>query len=528
MTDFARQLIGLSILPFYLAVTLLIGWASRRRLSGSNDFLNASRTLPLWVVAGSFLSSNCGALEIVGLSAVAAQYGVLAFHFYWIGAIPGMVFLGGVMIPIYLRSGVKSLPEYLQQRFDARVRLLNAWLVLCTVTALSGINIFAMADVLSVVLRWPFTFSACLSAGVVLVYVSIGGLRATIYNELLQLVIIAAGLLPLLFISKIPLFGMQDESASRWHLWKGLPLASAHGSMDAVGVVIGLGLVLSFSYWCTDFVQIQRALTATSVSSARLVPLLAGFGKLGFSLLVVVPALGAAAALGPHAFTGYNQTLPALMKHAYGPILLGLGMTALLASLMSGLAANVSAFSAIWTQEIYRPYLRKGLSEAHYIFVGRIAISVAVVLSVATSYLTANFRDMMEYVQLVFSLFGAPFFAIFFLGAFTRRTTSRGAIAGLCSGVAVAVAYHALAFAGMFHDQSQMGANFHVAIYAFATAIAVSLLASRPDERIPAPKLEKLVYLPRHRSGDPPLSRTWWILACTLLGLCGVLNFLWR
>lgn len=528
MTDIARQIIGLSILPLYLVVTILIGWASRRRVTGSNDFLNASRTLPLWVVAGSFLSSNCGALEIVGLSAVAAQYGVLAFHFYWIGAIPGMVFLGGVMIPIYLRSGVKSLPEYLEQRFDARVRLLNSWLVLCTVTALSGIDIFAMADVLSVVLRWPFTFSACLSAGVVLVYVSIGGLRATIYNELLQLVIIAAGLLPLLFMTKIPLFGMQGEAAPRWHLWKGLPFSSAHGSMDAVGIVVGLGFVLSFSYWCTDFVQIQRALTATSVPSARLVPLLAGFGKLGFSLIVVVPALGAAALLGAHSFTGYNQTLPALMTHSYGPIFLGLGMTALLASLMSGLAANVSAFSAIWTQEIYRPYLRKGLGEPHYIQVGRNAIAVAVVLSVATSYLTAYFRDMMEYVQLVFSLFGAPFFAIFFLGAFTRRTTSLGAIAGLCSGVGVAITYHALAIAGLIHDVSQMGANFHVAIYAFSSAIAVGLFASRPRDRVPASKLDRLVYLPRHRSGDPPLSKTWWMLAGSLLGLCVVLNYVWR
>lgn len=528
MTDLLGKLIGLSILPLYLLITILVGWAAKRRVTGSNDFLNASRALPLWVVAGSFLSSNCGALEIVGLSAVAAQYGVLAFHFYWIGAIPGMVFLGGIMIPIYLRSGVKSLPEYLEQRFDARVRLLNSWLILCTVTALSGIDIYAMSDVLSVVLHWSFTFSACLSAGIVLVYVSIGGLRATIYNELLQLLIISIGLLPLLFMAKVPLFGMSGQTGPHWHLWSGLPFASVHSSMDAIGVVFGLGFVLSFSYWCTDFVQIQRALTAKSVSSARLVPLLAGFGKLGFSLIVIIPALGATAILGDRSFTGYNQTLPALMALSYGPILLGLGMTALLASLMSGLSANVSAFSAIWTQEIYRPYLRKGLGESHYIFAGRMAIVVATVLSVATSYLTAYFRDLMEYVQLVFSLFGAPFFAVFLMGTFTRRATSRGAIIGLSSGVIAAMSYQALVIAGLLDQASQMSANFHEAILAFFTSITVGLLASGLGNRIPATQLDRLVYLPHNRSGDPPLSKLWWILAGTLLAAGGTLSYMWR
>jgi SSS family solute:Na+ symporter len=246
----------MAILPAYLVVTILIGWVSRRTLSGANDFLNASRSLPLWVVAAAFLAANSGALEIVGLSAMAAQYGVQAFHFYWIGAIPAMVFLGAFMMPIYMRSGVQSLPEYLERRFDARVRLINSWFILVMGTALSGIGLYAMAEILHVVFGWTFTAGAFLAAGVVLIYVILGGLRATIYNEVFQLLIIVLGLLPLLrHPTAVYHYASQLTGAPR-HLWLGRPTLSPTANLDQFGVIAGLGFVLSFSYWCTDFVQI--------------------------------------------------------------------------------------------------------------------------------------------------------------------------------------------------------------------------------------------------------------------------------
>ena len=528
MTQLLASLLGLAVLPLYLLATIAIGWSSRRQVAGSNDFLNSSRSLPLWIVAAAFLSSNCGALEIVGLSAVAAQYGVQALHFYWIGAIPGMVFLGGVMIPIYMRSGVKSLPEYLEKRFDARVRLLNSWLILSTVTALSGVGLYAMAQVLHVVFNWPFSGSATLAAGIVLIYLLLGGIRATIYNEVFQLLIIVLGLLPLALHIGMPSRSAATGLDSHWHLWTGLQPFSPHANLDAFGVIVGLGFVLGFNYWCTDFVQIQRALTARTISAGRMVPLLAGFGKLGFSLLVVVPALGAAAFLGHRMPASFDQTLPTLMSVSYGPALLGLGLTALLASLMSGLAANVAAFSAIWTEEIYRKSVRPTETERHYIRMGRAAIVVGIALSIATSYLSFYFRDLMEYVQMIFSLFGAPFFAIFLIGIFTRRATASGALAGLLSGVAAAIALHGLAGSGQVPFGSQMSVNFYSAVCAFLASLLVGLIFSRRSERRNETQLANLVYSSSQGDQLPRPSAAWWILAFLLIFTCAALNYFWR
>ncbi|MFP5237818.1 MAG: sodium:solute symporter family transporter [Acidobacteriota bacterium] len=525
-------MVGLSVPPLYVGITILIGWLARRhdgaaRESGSNDFLNASRSLPLWVVAAAFLSANCGALEIIGLSAVAAQYGVQAFHFYWIGAIPGLVFVSGVMIPVYMRSGARSLPDYLERRFDARVRLANACLVLVTGTALSGIGLYAMAEVLRVTFGWTFSSGVLVAAASVLLYVVLGGVRATIYNEVFQLVVIVLGLLPLLWLSTTVFHRPVGRGGEHWHLWTGMPLVASHASMDGLGVVVGLGFVLSFSYWCTDFVMIQRTLAARNVESARLVPLLAGFGKLGFSMLVVAPALGAAAYLGSRMPQLYDETLPTLMAASFPPILLGLGMTMLLASLMNGLAANVSAASAVWTEEIYRATLVKYAAEEHYISMGRAAAVVSIVLSIGASYVSLYFRDLMEYVQLIFSLCGAPFFAVFFIGVFTRRATARGALAGLSSGILLAFTHHLLVALRVLHYGSLMSANFYVAIAAFAVSLLVGLAASRPTEQKKDDELGSLVFSRCGAMLAKP-SRLWWGLAAGLLLACGILNYLWR
>lgn len=524
---FARYL-GLAVLPLYLVLSLLIGWSTRRKSQTSNEFLNASRSLPLWVVAAAFFSVNCGALEIVGLSAVAAQYGVQAFQFYWIGAIPGMVFMGGVMIPLYMRSGVHSLPEYLERRFDARVRLINAWLLLVTGTALTGIGLYAVAQVLNVVYHWPFFASATLVAGVVLVYVLLGGLRATIFNEVFRVAIIVLGLLPLLSLPTTSFGPSASLSGSHGHLWLGLATFSRSSELDRFGVFVGLGMILSFSYWCTDFVLVQRALTARTVRAGQMVPLLAGFAKLAFSFVIVCPALGAAAYLGPRMPASFDQMLPMLMTASYSPLLMGLGLTVLLASLMSALGANVSAFSALWTEEIYRRSIRPGAPESHYLRVGRISIAAGVALSIATSYITFRFRDMMEYNQLLFSLFSAPFFAVFLLGLFGKRTTARGALAGIAAGVAVALAHLGLIASGVIVYGSMMSANFYIAIVAFVVAVLAGLTWSRRTDRKSEAELDILVY--RHRGTDAVAapSQLWWTLAAALLCTCAFLNYWWR
>jgi len=518
--------LGIAVLPAYLAVTLLLGWYTRRSHTGANDFLNASRSLPLWIVCTAFLSVNCGALEIVGLSAVAAQYGAVAFHFYWIGAIPAMIFLAGAMLPVYLRCGARSLPEYLERRFDARMRLFNASLSLIAGVVLSGIGLYAMGQVLNVVFGWSFTGAALLASLVVLGYVRMGGLRAAIYNEVFQLFVIVFGLVSLLLLPTTRFWSSPRLADSHWHLWRDLALVAPHAPMDRLGVVAGLGFVLSFGYWCTDFVLAQRALAVRTQEEARIMPLIAGFGKLGFSLLVVAPSLGAAAYLGARMPARFDQTLPALMAASFNPVQIGLGMTALLASLMTALAANISAFSALWTQEIYRPYIHREDSEEHYIRVGRNAAVVATVLSLLLSYTSFRFRDLMEYVQMIFSFFNAPLFAVFVLGIFTRRATARGAIAGLAAGASLAIVHHSLMAFGVLYYGSMMIANFYVAIYAFVTALIVGWLASRATDARSDAALDSLVWGREQAIAAMPSPR-WWALALLLLATCASLNYLW-
>lgn len=522
---------GLTILPLYFLITIVIGWISRRQSTTANAYLNASRSLPLWIVTAAYLAANCGALEIVGLSAMAAQYGVQAFNFYWIGAIPAMIFLSLWMMPVYRRSGVRSVPQYLELRYGPGLRLLNAGVLATTTLLLAGISLYAMAQVLLAVMGLSFAESILLSAGVVLIYVLLGGIKATIYNEVFQLLVMLAGLLPLAFFClhrKI----VPDGTAGlpRWHLWLGSPLVSRAAPLDVLGVVFGLGFILSFSYWCTDFVLMQRAFTARTEMAARQVPLWAGFGKLLFSLIVVVPGLLAYQRIpGLGHSQRFDQALPALMTIVYGPAMLGVGLTALLASLMSGLAANVSAFAAIWTEDIYRARIVKHRSDSHYLTVGRIAAATAISISLLTSYIDFLFGSLMEHVQLIFSVFGAPFWAIFLLGMSTRRTNQRGAIAGFLSGTAVALTHLAATSFGWLHYGSVMNANFHVAIYAFCTAIAVGWLVSLiGPARVPQHSANSLVFEWRAGSTQTGRNRLLLILSAVLTAVCLTLNWIWR
>lgn len=520
--------LGAALLPVYLAATVAIGWLARRRQSSASSYLNASRSLPLWIVSASFLSANSGALEIIGLSAMAAEYGVQALQFYWIGAIPAMIFVALWMIPVYMKSGVGSVPEYLQARYSLNLRLLNACITAVVTLMLAGISLYAMAEVLHIVLGFNFWSGIFVSAAAVFLYALLGGVRATIYNEVLQLAVILAGLVPLLFhvlrLAKSP----SVRAAFHQHLWIGLPLASTRAPMDVAGVVAGLGFVLSFSYWGTDFVLMQRALASRSLREARQVPLWAGFGKLTFSMIVVLPGLAASRLIpGLGSIVRFDQVLPSMMELFYGPAMLGLGLTAIVASLMSGLAANISAFAAVWTQDIYRAHLRGGMSERHYLRMGYAALCFATLFSIAASSLSLEFGNLMEQVQLVFSLFGAPFLAIFLLGMVSKRTTARGAFAGFLSGAGIALLHQLLVWGHWISYGSIMTSDFHSAIYAFTTSLVVALLAGgKSAERESRGRPSFVFHWSEAVQGDH--ARALILLAALLLASCIALNVIWR
>lgn len=520
---------GLIVLPAYFLATILIGFLARRESNNSGTFLNATRSLPLWIVVAAYLAANCGALEIVGLSAMAAQYGAQAFHFYWLGAIPAMIFLALWMMPVYRASGVRSVPEYLELRYGAPMRLVNACLLAIIMLLLAGISLYAMGQVLDVVIGLNFSTSILLSAGVVLFYVLLGGVRATIYNEVFQLLVMLAGLVPLAVrIVRLHLLRSPGSDSPLLHIWKGLPAASQSAPLDGVGIVFGLGFILSFGYWCTDFVLMQRAFTARTELEARQVPLWAGFGKLLFSFIVVLPGLAAhrlLPQLGAH--QRFDQALPALMKLFYGPAMLGLGLTALSASLMSGLASNVSAFAALWTEDIYRSHLRPGLTDAHYLRMGKIATLAAVAASLSATYLNFYFADLMEHVQLIFSVFNAPFWAIFLLGMATPSTNSRGALAGFLSGTGLALLHFVAVTQSWIHYGSAMSANFHIAIYAFLTTLLVSLVISALSRQTEASSSTGLIFNWRPASRIQN-NKLLWILSALLISTCILLNILWR
>lgn len=516
-------------LPAYFLLTILIGWASRNRNRTANSFLNATNSLSLPIVTLAYLAANSSALDIIGLSATAAHYGVQAFHFYWIGSIPAMVFLALWMMPIYRRSNVLSVPHYLELRYGKPARLINACIMAIVMVLFGGIGLYAMAQVLGVATGIGFVPSIICGAMIVMIYVIVGGVRATIYNEVFQLLVITAGLVPLAIRSARillqPASTLQSFSMSNQHLWKGMPFADKSAPFDGIGVVFGLGFVLSFGYWCTDFVLMQRAFSARTEEAAREVPLWAGFGKLFFSLLVVLPGLAAERLFPTLGASGrLDQALPRMMLDLESPLLLTFGLTAIAASLMSGLAANVSAFAALWTEDIYRAWLRPDESDKHYLQVGKWAIVAAVLLSLLTSYLNFLFRDLMEHIQLILSIFGAPFAAVFFLGMSSQRVKLRGAMIGLGVGTMTGLLHLVAYVAGWLHYGSTMNANFYAAIYSFSAACITALL-------IPGP--------PSATSNHPNLTFQWklsldgnaarlLILSCALIGCCLLANLLCR
>jgi len=463
------NIIDYAILSMYFIFVIGIGWTLRPLMKTSSDFFLSGRSLPAWVTGLAFLSANLGAQEVIGMGASGAKYGLMTAHFYW-GAIPAMVFVGVWMMPFYYGSKARSVPEYLKLRFDEKTRGFNAISFAVMTVFSSGISMYALAKLLGILLGWDFNVSILISAAIVLIYIFMGGLTSAIYNEVLQFFLIVAGFLPLVFL------GLRDAGG-----WSGIQSRLAHVAtsngfqpdawtrtwgimgdagnnpmgVEWFGMGFGLVFVLGFGYWCTDFLVIQRAMAARSMSAARRTPLIAAVPKMLFPLLVILPGMIAIALTHEAGITGfalpakdgsydYDLAVPMMLGHYLPSGVLGLGLTALMASFMSGMAGNVTAFNTVWTYDIYQSYIRPRQSDRHYLRMGHMATVFGIVMSVAAAYVAAQFNNIMDLLQLVFAFVNAPLFAVFLLGMFWRRTTGHGAFSGLVLGTLAAALHHGL------------------------------------------------------------------------------------
>jgi SSS family solute:Na+ symporter len=597
------------IMLVYFVFVLGIGFALKRYMRTSNDFFLAGRSIPAWVCGLAFISANLGAQEVIGMGASGAKYGIITSHFYWIGAIPAMIFVGIFMMPFYYGSKARSVPEYLRLRFDEKTRAVNAFSFAIMTVLSSGISMYAMAlliqtlGLLHGIVPDPYIFhvSVFLSAIIVLGYIFLGGLTSAIYNEVLQFFLIVAGFTPLVWIGLRNVGGWQGIKhtlpATMTQSWKGMAHASTNTlGVEWVGLVMGLGFVLSFGYWCTDFLVIQRAMAADSEVSARKVPLIAAIPKMFFPFLVILPGLiavsvtshlattssaptAALATTAPSAPTtsangtplpldeahphgiipvktdpvsgqavlnadgtpvyNYDLAIPVMLLHFFPTGILGLGLTALLASFMSGMAGNVTAFNTVWTYDIYQAYINKKATDAHYLWMGRMATIGGVALSIGAAYLVTNFNNIMDALQLVFSIVNAPLFATFLLGMFWKKTTGHAAFTGLLSGTAAALIHHGLTLPAdavpgihggwitvVHRYPSDMAQNFWTAIFAFSTNLLVTIAVSLITKPRPEPELVGLVYSLTPKPVETHLS--WYqkpaTLAVAVLAILIVLN----
>jgi solute:Na+ symporter, SSS family len=578
------------IMLLYFVFVLGIGFALKRYMKTSKDFFQAGRTLPAWICGLAFISANLGAQEVIGMGASGAKYGLLTAHFYGIGAIPAMIFVGIFMMPFYYGSKARSVPEFLRLRFDEKTRALNACSFAVMTVFSSGISMYAMArliqglhvfDGLFRTMGWApegmFTFAIVLSAVIVLLYIFLGGLTSAIYNEVLQFFLIIAGFLPLVVLGLKNLGGWNGLRTAVYavdprmmHQWRGVMHASTNPmGIDIIGLAMGLGFVLGSGYWCTDFLVIQTAMATDNMESARRVPLIAAVPKMVFPFLVILPGLIAISLPRPHStitvheengviyhsmnvvskaaeegrgivpakvnpVTGqpmldasgkplidYDLATPNMLLHYFPTGILGLGLTALLASFMSGMAGNVTAFNTVFTYDLYQSYIHKGASDGHYLAVGRFATIGGIVLSIGTAYAAIGFNNIMDTLQLVFSFVNAPLFATFLLGMFWKRSTGHGAFAGLISGTVAAMLHHGLTLpieahrgihggwiAVIHHYPSDMAQNFYGAIYAFSANFIVTVIVSLFTKPKPDSELVGLVrsLTPMPSQGELP----WW------------------
>jgi SSS family solute:Na+ symporter len=557
-----------TILGVYFVFVLGIGYTLRRYMQTSADYFLSGRSIPAWVAGLAFLSANLGAQEVIGMAASGAKYGMSTSHFYWVGAIPAMVFLGIFMMPFYYGSRARSVPEYLKLRFDEKTRGFNAISFAAMTVLSSGISMYAMGLLLNLLLGWNFEVSVWSCAGVVLLYILLGGLTSAIYNEVLQFFLIVFGFAPLVFLGLQDVGGWagltaalndvatsQGFAAGAWtQTWSMTGEASQNPmGVEWFGIAMGLGFVLSFGYWCTDFLVVQRAMAANSMSAARRAPLIAAVPKMLFPFLVILPGMIAIALMQNSATTGfalpqkaggalnYDLTIPLMLVKYFPNGMLGLGLTALFASFMSGMAGNITAFNTVWTYDIYQSYIRSGASDRHYLNMGRIATVAGVSLSVGAAYVANSFNNIMDMLQLLFAFVNAPLFATFLLGMFWKRATGHGAFFGLIAGTVAAAVHHGLTLpmgavpgvkggwlAVLDRYPSEMAQNFWTAIYAFSACLVLTIVISLLTRPRAEKELVGLVYSLTERPKDD--GAAWYArpvpLGLAVLALTLVLNII--
>ena len=530
------------ILFIYFVAVLGIGFAARRVIKTSLDYFLSGRSLPAWITGLAFISANLGALEILGMAANGAQFGVATVHYYWIGAVPAMVFLGIVMMPFYYGSKVRSVPEYLRLRFNRPTHLLNALSFAFATVLIAGVNLYALALVLELLLGWPILLGIVVAAAIVLVYITLGGLSSAIYNEVLQFFVILAALIPLMLVGLHDVGGwsglkesIEEAKGSGFlHAWQGTSPGDVTNPLEAswIPIVFGLGFVLSFGYWTTNFAEVQRALSAKDLNAAQRTPLIGAYPKIfipaitiipGMVALIVIPGLG-----GDDPDKQYNNAIPLLMNEYLPNGMLGLALTGLLAAFMAGVAANVSAFNTVVTYDLWEPYVRSGESDAYYLRFGRIATVVGIVIGIGTALIASGYDNIMDYIQLLFSFFNAPLFATFIVGMFWKRMTPWGGFWGLVAGTfGAAVAHFAHAWEIVDLGSAQAAA-FWGAIAAFVADAFVSVVVSLFTQPKPVSELQGLVYGMANVSDEDRRPRPFWQrpgpLAIGALALTLILN----
>lgn len=525
------HLVDYLIISLYFVFVIAVGFIIKKKIRSSKDFLISSRSIPVWITSLAFISANLGAQEVIGMVASGAKYGIMTVHFYWVGAIFAMVFLGVFMMPFYYGSRARSVPEYLRLRFDEKTRGLNAITFAVMTVFSSGISLYALAKLLEVILKWDFDVSIGVAAGIVMIYTFLGGLTSAVYNEVLQFFLIVMGLSPLVIVALQDAGGWAGIKANLQpeltHAWKYMGDADSNPmGLHFMSLIFGLGFVMSFGYWCTDFLVVQRAMIAKNMRDAQRTPIIAALPKMLMPLIVVLPGIIAITLMQPalqskgysiptdsNGALDYTMTLPSMIAHYYPSGLLGVGITALMASFMSGMAGNVTAFNTVFTYDIYQPYIAKNKSDRHYLMVGKMITVVGILISIATAYIAKSFNNINDFLQLVFGFVNGPLFATFLLGMFWKRTTGHGAFWGLLTGTAAAAITHGVTvaegkggwIASWYEIKSGMGQAFIVAgvswIANFITTILVSLATKpRPEE-----ELRGLVYSltekPRYADG---------------------------
>ena len=514
--------IDIAVIAIYFIIVVFIGFYLKGISNTGEDFFMAGREMTAWIAGLSFVSANLGSLELMGWAGSAYQYGILAAHWYWIGAIPAMLFLGIIMMPFYYISKVNSVPGYLNLRYGKGTRALSGISFAFMTVLMSGINMYAMALVMKVVLGWDLNFSIWLSTATVALYVILGGLRSAIFNEVLQFLLIWAGALLVPILGLVEVGGWNNlkkqiihnmGNAHYVHLWQGLGSFSTNSmGVNWVGIVFGLGLVISFGYWTTDFLVVQRVLSAHNLRSARMAPIIGAGFKMCIPFFVILPGILAisvlpfhlvpqsiAVATGQHS---YNEVLPLMLVRYCGPGLLGLGVTALIAGFMSGMAGNVSAFSTVWTYDIYGAFINKEASDEHYVKMGRWSMFIGVLISVGTAYLVQHAASIMDYVQSLFSFFIAPLFGTVILGMLWKRATKAGGFWGLLTGTCTAVGLwewvrldpSALRYVALSPDAKAMAQDLYRALWSWLVCVIVTIIVSYCTQARPVAELDGLVY----------------------------------